>query len=961
MLGQECHHARPLDACQTRGSVMSARTKRLVLAASLLAIVIAVLVLRRTATPPSTRTEVAAGPAPRAAPRLAAVPQTEARAFVEGTVRGRGGRPVGGAVVVAVGDAGRSSREGGPPLGALAQTSADGRFRLGPLPAGYQEIDAGAAGHLPAGRFVKLDEGQTVRDFDLVLQPGGVVLSGRVLDASGGPIPGARVRAQPGGGALQAMMFSGEPPRELPPPTEVGAVAVADGEGQYQLTAPPGFLAITAQADGYVPGRALLSMAGPKTHDFHLIPATTIAGRVVRKGTGQPVPGARIRARTASSTTEVEGAADGTFLIGPVDPGSYQLLASAGPLAGRLSTPVLARVATRVDGVVIEIDRARTVTGQVRRTGGQPVNGAQVDLYGLEMQATTRSDAGGAFRLEGVVAGSYSLRAVDHGVGATERRVTVADRDLEGVDLILDRTGTVSGRVVDDRGQPCPDVTVTLEIDSGDGEDAFDKEEARQAAGGRFSFGELPPGVVTLRAEGEPCGRGRLVVGKLGPGEKREVTLRLSTQGRHVRGTVRWKDGRPASGIELTGLNMRADDDRAQASTGADGRYQLGPYPTGALVMVTPEGTAVEPAGGKRTVRLDEGDATGVDFTLGRSGGEIRGVVLGPDGRPLAGAVVRAQSTGLVTGADGAFAFTGLPAGEHDLFAEYAGLPRGAARRVASGRTDVRISLRRGALLAGVVEGVSGRGAGLCWVMARPAGHNRDAVVARVVCGEGASFELPGLLAGTYDLTATTADGRAGALPQVALSEGQEKRGLRLPLATRLTVLGRIVDLESRRPLAGARIRVSEEHTSAEAITDAAGKFHLEGAFRGLRLDYNIEAPGYVKNHLQRSAPMSGETFDLGVIPLLAERKGPATGRAGIVLSQGDDGSFLVSEAIEDLPAARAGLRRGDVILAIDGHPLENTNLLTAVSMIRGQPGTPLTLDVRQPDAKPRRLRFVRG
>ena len=47
--------------------------------------------------------------------------------------------------------------------------------------------------------------------------------------------------------------------------------------------------------------------------------------------------------------------------------------------------------------------------------------------------------------------------------------------------------------------------------------------------------------------------------------------------------------------------------------------------------------------------------------------------------------------------------------------------------------------------------------------------------------------------------------------------------------------------------------------------------------------------------------------------------------------------------------------------MAIDGHPLENVDLGTAVALIRGQPGTPLTLDVRQPDAKSRRLRIVRG
>jgi S1-C subfamily serine protease len=174
-------------------------------------------------------------------------------------------------------------------------------------------------------------------------------------------------------------------------------------------------------------------------------------------------------------------------------------------------------------------------------------------------------------------------------------------------------------------------------------------------------------------------------------------------------------------------------------------------------------------------------------------------------------------------------------------------------------------------------------------------------------------------------------------------------------------VVGRIVDLESRRPLAGARVRLSTQNKDLEATTDAAGKFRVEGPLRGLSFGVEVETAGHLANQLQRTAPMAGETLELGDIPLLTERKGPATGRAGIVLGTTEAGAVVVNDTIEDLPAAKAGLRRGDLIIAIDGHDLANVGLGTAVALIRGQSGTPLTLDVRQPDAKPRRLRLVRG
>jgi len=125
------------------------------------------------------------------------------------------------------------------------------------------------------------------------------------------------------------------------------------------------------------------------------------------------------------------------------------------------------------------------------------------------------------------------------------------------------------------------------------------------------------------------------------------------------------------------------------------------------------------------------------------------------------------------------------------------------------------------------VEGV--RGAGLCAVQARRRGDEQ----ARAACGEGGAFELTALLPGTYDLVVTTFDGRTGGLPLVTLAEGQERRGLRLSLAGDLTLVGRLVDLESRRPLAGARLEVSDGQTTVEAVSDTGGRFRVERVPRG--------------------------------------------------------------------------------------------------------------------------------
>ena len=52
---------------------------------------------------------------------------------------------------------------------------------------------------------------------------------------------------------------------------------------------------------------------------------------------------------------------------------------------------------------------------------------------------------------------------------------------------------------------------------------------------------------------------------------------------------------------------------------------------------------------------------------------------------------------------------------------------------------------------------------------------------------------------------------------------------------------------------------------------------------------------------------------------------------------------------IEETPAARAGLRSGDLIVRIDDQPVLGMTLADAISQLRGQPGTSVTLLIRRP------------
>ena len=58
------------------------------------------------------------------------------------------------------------------------------------------------------------------------------------------------------------------------------------------------------------------------------------------------------------------------------------------------------------------------------------------------------------------------------------------------------------------------------------------------------------------------------------------------------------------------------------------------------------------------------------------------------------------------------------------------------------------------------------------------------------------------------------------------------------------------------------------------------------------------------------------------------------------------DGSLRVVAPIDDTPAARAGIKPGDIIVRIDGKPITPENVGQSVNMLRGKNGSKVTLSV---------------
>ena len=174
--------------------------------------------------------------------------------------------------------------------------------------------------------------------------------------------------------------------------------------------------------------------------------------------------------------------------------------------------------------VVTTSAHAATLSGAVVGADGAPVARAVVAAYDLRLgYATTRTDADGNWRIAGLPAGSYRVRAVPADddprvqgflpevAGLCESpALAVAEEDVrDGLDLTLAEGGRITGRVLDAGGAPVVGATVAT---AGASERAeLTMRRAVTDADGRFTLvgldsdvGVAEPYLVAVQAAGFP-------------------------------------------------------------------------------------------------------------------------------------------------------------------------------------------------------------------------------------------------------------------------------------------------------------------------------------------------------------------------------------------------------------------------------------------------------------------------
>ena len=84
-------------------------------------------------------------------------------------------------------------------------------------------------------------------------------------------------------------------------------------------------------------------------------------------------------------------------------------------------------------------------------------------------------------------------------------------------------------------------------------------------------------------------------------------------------------------------------------------------------------------------------------------------------------------------------------------------------------------------------------------------------------------------------------------------------------------------------------------------------------------------------------------------------------GGIGSIISQRPDSVIIINSPMEGMPAARAGLKAGDIILEVDGKDFRRSTSELVSAALKGSPGSKITILVQRPGApKPQLFSFKR-
>ncbi|MBL0220441.1 MAG: carboxypeptidase regulatory-like domain-containing protein [Myxococcales bacterium] len=362
--------------------------------------------------------------------------------------------------------------------------------------------------------------------------------------------------------------------------------------------------------------------------------ALRLEGQVLGEG-DKPAGGVTVvlSSNPPRTTTSEE---DGGFAFDNLVARPYTLVARG---SGGIAGPLTARLTATSEPVVLRLRPAAKVTVRVTTSDGKTVDGATVELRGIdEQQATTKV---GVATFATVIPGGYQLAGYAPGMARTFQWIQVGSGDNDA-QLTLVPGAKVAGTVVDDKGAAVAGARVVYSGASDWSQQADERHDAVvSGADGAFVFEALPAGSFRFVASHDDLAPGTSTIVTLdGKTERTGVTIVMAA-GAVVRGHVVDANKQPVPSARVRiGLALRTMIVAAprQAFTDDKGAFEIKGLPRRELVAVAIHETASSQSLPVDATRGDVGDVT---LTLDVTG-TIAGIVVDPKGQPVEGVQVSA-------------------------------------------------------------------------------------------------------------------------------------------------------------------------------------------------------------------------------------------------------------------------------------------------------------------------------
>ncbi|AKT42697.1 carboxypeptidase regulatory-like domain-containing protein [Chondromyces crocatus] len=934
--------------------------------------------------------------APSTARHRLRTPRTMAQGSIAGRVTTPSGAPIHGAHVCA-----RVERE---PLHAIASmptcvtTSEDGQYRIAPLYPARWSLFASAEKHRPRRYIppepapdlehgIALGPGEMRTGVDIALPEGGVALRGQVRDVGGGGISGALVTCTDAFGTGTSSI----------------AATRSDAQGAFVAWVDPGPYMVKASVDGYADAWNHTEAPGPPV-EIVMMPAATIAGQVIDAESGAPLTDALVDAGAEMGIAAVERVStdqEGRFRLSRLSPGRYKPSARTDGRYGQVQTSIQLGLGQSVSDLVIQVHAASNLAGRVViQPDKEPCSQGFVTLIGPSQETHQgRLDAEGWVRFEGMLPGTYRPLLSCEGFAGMNDQPTfeLGAENRDDLEWTLQAGRTLKGRVVDEEDRP---VRATVHAMTTAPLTAMPPSGFGQTdAEGRFVFRGLIPGKYEVSAQAIAQDMQKQTEVDLADRDASDVTLVLAGGSSIIEGIIVDEHQKPVVNVQIV-----AEDQASHRSTMArsdqDGSFALRNLKAGEFrVYATREGAMLrtprpklaqsptqtasatsEPDGlmAERgvTARVKGGETTRVRLVVEAQDGEIHGRVLNDDGEPVTDAFIHAEResagapsgaaaaallgrwsfTPVVTDPEGEFTLGNLSPGRYTLHAYRKGGGDASVEHIDVGQT-VTLTIRKTASLSGTLTAQGGSPPAQFTISATLGGLP---VRTESFFQTGGAWSLDDLSEGAYDLRATADEGTAWT--QVSLASGEERNGVRIVLAPRTTVKGRLVELDSGAPIAGVALSLHANGPGAMGMaamepqrSDASGHFEITKVEAGKAVMMAMPPPGPTPIHDAIWLPIevqAGTVLDLGQVAMAKRRVMPmaAPGDLGYTLPIPDPGAMFSSPPLTvasvrpDGPAATAGLATGDVIATVDGHDVTGRRSYLYRSLTTVPEGTTVTL-----------------